>query len=109
VPDDVERLPSPVHPSNSVASPGHPHELGPSCSMAGTAGMRSGRMLGAQLLARIYEVVPPPLSCLLRFASVHHPSLHLGARMLRYSYPRCNTPDEAPSTVALRSHWRLAW
>ena len=62
VPDDVpvgvEPPPSPDHASHPVALPGRSHEPGPSGTMPATPRSRPSRMLWAQLLTRIYEVLP---------------------------------------------------
>jgi hypothetical protein len=55
---DAEPPPSPDHPSHYVAPPGHAQEPAPSSTLTATPRSRSGRMLWAQLLARIYEVLP---------------------------------------------------
>jgi hypothetical protein len=61
-PADVEPPPSPDPASHSVAPPGHAQKPAPTGTLAATPRSRSSRMpsrmLWAQLLARIYEVLP---------------------------------------------------
>jgi hypothetical protein len=57
-PADVEPRPSPGPSSHSVAPPGHTRKPEPSGTVEAPPRSRSSRMLWAQLLARIYEVLP---------------------------------------------------
>jgi hypothetical protein len=57
IPVDAKCSPSPDHPSHPVAPPGHGHEPALS-TLTATSRSRSSRILWAQLLARIYEVLP---------------------------------------------------
>jgi hypothetical protein len=57
-PVNAEPPASPDRASHSVASPGHAQKPAPTGSLAATPRTRSSRMLWAQLLARIYEVLP---------------------------------------------------
>jgi hypothetical protein len=57
-PADVEPRPSPGPSSHSVAPPGHARKPEPSGTVGAPPRSRSSRMLWAQLLARIYEVLP---------------------------------------------------
>jgi hypothetical protein len=75
-PGDVESPSSPHHASHPVAPPDRSDETG---LTGATPRSRSSRMLWAQLLARIYEVLPLPVPRLRwRDADhlVHHPPLH---------------------------------
>ena len=57
-PVDAETPPSPDPASHSVTSPGHAQKPAPTGTVAATPRSRSSRILWAQLLARIYEVLP---------------------------------------------------
>jgi hypothetical protein len=57
-PVDAETPPSPDPASHSVTSPAHAQKPAPTGTLAATPRSRSSRMLWAQLLARIYEVLP---------------------------------------------------
>jgi hypothetical protein len=57
-PADVEPRPSPGPASHSVAPPGYAQKPAPTSTVAAPPRSRSSRMLWAQLLARIYEVLP---------------------------------------------------
>ena len=57
-PVDPETPPSPRPASHSVTSPGHALKPAPTGTLAATPRSRSSGMLRAQLLARIYEVLP---------------------------------------------------
>jgi hypothetical protein len=58
VPADAGPPPSPHPASRRVAPPGLSRQAGPSGAQAASPRSRSSRMLWAQLLARIYEVLP---------------------------------------------------
>ncbi len=58
VPGDVGPPPSSDHVRHPVAPPSPSRQTGPSSTQAATPRSRSSRMLWAQLLARIYEVLP---------------------------------------------------
>ena len=58
VPGDVGPPPSSDHVRHPVAPPSPSRQTAPSSTQAATPRSRSSRMLWAQLLARIYEVLP---------------------------------------------------
>jgi len=58
VPEDVGSPPAPDQLDRFVAPPSPSRQTGPSSTQAATPSSRASRMLWAQLLARIYEVLP---------------------------------------------------